>query len=309
MIDIGTNSTRLLICRVENGTVHRVLKLGEVTRLGEGIAKSSLLSRHSIERTAKAVERFLKVAESHGVEKVVVVTTEAVRRATNVREFTSALSGLGVDVEILPDSEEAELVFYANLIHFRPSGMAVTVDLGGGSTEVVCGSEKGIEFLTSFKFGVVTLQELFLRHDPPAPSELSAMENFIRRELSAHNLSRCEGAVVYAVGGTITSVVAMELRMKTYDPELVHGYPLECATVNAWYEKVTRMSLAERKQIVGLEEKRADVIVPGLAFFKVFCSLLPVKSLVVSELGLLYGIALREAFEGFDKLKGRVYSS
>ena len=106
-----------------------------------------------------------------------------------------------------------------------------------------------------------------------------------------------EKPVVYAVGGTITSVVAMEEKMTVYKPEIVHGYRVTVEMIERWYRELSSMRMEERKKVEGLEEKRADVIIPGLAFFKVFCEVFEVKELTVSELGLLYALALKEALK------------
>ena len=296
-VDVGTNSTRLLISEIKDGKVHEIFKTGRVTRLGEGVRERKRLSREGIERTINALREFKEIIENHCVEKVIVVTTEAARVAENASEFLAAASELGFEIEILQDREEAELVFWANVLHFNPNQKAMTVDLGGGSTEIVYGSREEIEFLTSLKFGVVALYETFIKSDPPKEKELLAMEDFIKKELSKIKPKIKEKPVVYAVGGTITSVVAMEEKMTVYKPEIVHGYRVTVEMIERWYRELSSMRMEERKKVEGLEEKRADVIIPGLAFFKVFCEVFKVKKLTVSELGLLYGLALKEALK------------
>ncbi|RUM45372.1 MAG: Ppx/GppA family phosphatase [Desulfurobacterium sp.] len=296
-VDVGTNSTRLLISEIKNGKVQEIFKTGKVTRLGQGVREKKKLSKEGIERTINALKEFKEIIENHCVEKVIVVTTEAARVAENASEFLSAATELGFKVEILQDKEEAELVFWANVLHFNPNRKAMTVDLGGGSTEIVYGSKEEIEFLRSLKFGVVVLHETFIKSDPPKEEELLKMENFIGEELSKIRPEIKEKPVVYAVGGTITSVVAMEEGMEVYRPEIVHGYTVTEEMVERWYRELSSMTLEERKKVKGLEEKRADVIIPGLAFFKVFCKVFEVKELTVSELGLLYALALKEALK------------
>ncbi len=294
-IDIGTNSTRLLIADVENGKVNQVLKVGKVTKLGKGVRETRKLSEESIERTLSVLKEFKELIDKYGAEKVIAVTTEAARLAENSGEFLKRVRELGIELTILSDREEAELVYRANVSAFRPEGYAMTVDLGGGSTEIVYGNREKIEYLESLKFGVVFLHERFLRSDPPKIEELSALEEFVKGELlkvKEHVKSPFE---VYAVGGTITSVVAMEEKMEVYRPEIVHGYKVSKDVIEKWYKRLTGMTVEERKKVKGLEENRADVIVPGLAFFKVFCEVFDKDYLTVSELGLLYGLALREA--------------
>lgn len=294
-VDIGTNSTRLLIADVENGSVNQVLKVGRVTRLGEGVRETKRLSHESIERTLRTLREFKELIDRYGVEKVVAVTTEAARLAENADEFLKRVKELGIELTVLSDREEAELVFWANVSAFKPEDFAMTVDLGGGSTEIVYGTKERIEYLESLKFGVVFLTEKFLKSDPPRGEELSALEEFVRGELlkvRSHVTSPFE---VYAVGGTITSVVAMEEEMEVYQPRVVHGFRISKEVIEKWYRRLTQLTVNERKSVKGLEENRADVIVPGLAFFKVFCEVFEKDHLTVSELGLLYGLALKEA--------------
>ncbi|OMH41379.1 Ppx/GppA phosphatase family protein [Desulfurobacterium indicum] len=296
-IDIGTNSTRLLIAEVKNGEVEPLYKTGKVTRLGQGVKQTGYLSRDSIERTIAVLEEFKKKIEEFGVEKVVAVTTEAARLAKNADEFLNKVKALGIEIKILSDREEAELVYIANVSHFKPLVPAVTVDLGGGSTEIAYGKGENLIYYESLKFGVVVLLEKFIKSDPPAKEELLSLEVFIEEQLKGFkNRAGIELPFeVFGVGGTITSVVAMEEAMTVYDSEKVHGYQVTCELIDKWYRRVSSVSVEERKKIVGLEEGRADVIVPGLAFFKVFCEVFGIEKITVSELGLLYGLALREA--------------
>ncbi|MEO2083470.1 MAG: Ppx/GppA family phosphatase, partial [Desulfurobacteriaceae bacterium] len=182
-IDVGTNSTRLLVADVVNGEVKQLFKTGRVTRLGRGVKRSGRLSREGIDETLKALREFKNLLENYSPDRVVVVTTEAARLADNSEEFLSRVRELGFEIELLPERQEAELVFRANLLHFKPSGKAMTIDLGGGSTEIVFGDVSGIELLRSLKFGVVFLHESFLKSDPPERGELLSMESFIEEEL------------------------------------------------------------------------------------------------------------------------------
>ncbi len=298
-IDVGTNSTRLLISEVKDGEVKPLFKRGKVTRLGRGVKERRELSREGIEETLKALREFKEIIREFGVEKVVVATTEAARLAENSEEFLNKVRELGFDIKILSDREEAELVFRANALNFKDFKEIITVDLGGGSTEIVYGKEGRVEYLKSLKFGVVFLAEEFLKSPKPTERELKELEGFIEKELLKvkRELPPLKEPKVIAVGGTITSVVAMEEKMEVYNSEKVHGYTITRQMVKKWYKLLSSMDIEERKKVRGLEEKRADVIVPGLAFFKVFCSVFNIEKLTVSELGLLYGLALKEVLK------------
>ncbi len=292
-IDVGTNSTRILIADIEGKKIKPVFKTGKVTRLGRGVRERGELSKEGIEATLEALKEFKRLIREYGVEKTVVATTEAARLAKNSQEFLRRVRELGFEIEILSDREEAELVFKANLTVFNPEGKAMTVDLGGGSTEIVYGDLKGVDYLKSLKFGVVFLYEEF-------GEDTASLEEFIRGELLKvkEEINPIGDFTVFAVGGTITSVVAMEERMEVYRPEVVHGYKVTRQMIEKWYTSLSSISLEERRSVVGLEKKRIDVIIPGLAFFKVFCQVFEKEDLTVSEVGLLYGLALREALNG-----------
>jgi len=297
-IDVGTNSTRMLIAEVDKGEVKPLFKTGRVTRLGRRVKESGELSREGIESTLEALREFKKIIEEFAVEKVVVATTEAARLAKNSEEFLKRVRELGFEIEVLSDREEAELVFLANLKVFNPKGKAMTVDLGGGSTEIVYGDRERIEYLKSLKFGVVFLYEDFIKSSPPAKEELLVLEEFIREQLLRvkEEINPKEDFTVFAVGGTITSVVAMEEEMEVYNSEVVHGYTITKEMIEKWYNYLSSLPIEERRKVKGLEENRADVIIPGLAFFKVFCEVFNKENLIVSEIGLLYGLALKEAY-------------
>lgn len=296
-IDIGTNSTRILIAEIKNREIKPLFKTGKVTKLGRGVKEKRELSKEGIEETLKALKEFKEIIKNFKVEKTIVATTEAARLAKNSEEFLNEVRKLGFNIEILSDREEAELVFKANAINFKDFKEIITVDLGGGSTEIVYGKEEEAEYLKSLKFGVVFLTEEFLKSPRPTEKELKELETFIEKELLKvkKELPSPREPKVVAVGGTITSVVAMEEEMEIYRSEKVHGYTITRQMVEKWYKLLSSMDVNQRKKVKGLEEKRADVIVPGLAFFKVFCDTFKIESLTVSELGLLYGLALKEA--------------
>ena len=294
-IDIGTNSTRLLIAEGNDCNIRELGKYGTVTRLGKGLKGSGKLSDESISKTIDVLKKFREIIEKQKIDKVIAVATEAARIANNIETFIQKAKDIGFNIEVLSSKKEAELVFKANIIGFKPNGKAMSVDLGGGSTEIVFGSMGKIEYLNSLKFGVVSLLERFIQSDPPTRDDLNAMESFILEKLKVvKERIDDENFPVYVVGGTITSVVAMEKRMQVYSSRLVHGYRVKRETIEKWYRKLCSMELSERKSIVGLEKNRADVIIPGLAFFKVFCSVFNRKNLIVSEYGLLYGLVMKE---------------
>ena len=296
-IDIGTNSTRLLIVEKEKDKLKPILKKNYVTRLGEGLIKENILSENAIERTLKVLKEFKEDLKKYNVDKYICACTEAVRRAKNKDEFLKKVENLGFKIEILPDYMEAKLIYIANLKEFKKDKL-LTIDLGGGSTEVVCGYKENIEFLKSLKIGIVTLYEKFIDKElekKGAPYEkredIKNLENFLRDFLKKEiPLKSLKEYFPISVGGTITSIVTMKKKLTEYKEELVHGEKVYLKDFKYFCKILCEIPLEKRKNILGLHPKRADVILPGICFYKVFCELFNLDFIVASEKSLLWGL-------------------
>ncbi len=296
-IDIGTNSCRLLIVKKEKDFLKPLLKKNYVTRLGEGLIKSNLITKKAIHRTLNVLKEFKKDLEKYKVSNYICACTEAVRRAKNKDLFLKEVRKLGFNIQILPDYLEAKLIYFANLKEFKKDKL-LTIDLGGGSTEIVFGIKKNIEFLKSLKIGIVTLYEKFINKELEKKGEIyekrediknleKFLKNFLRQTLPKKNL---KDYFVVSVGGTITSIIAMKLKLTTYKEELVHGQKVTYEDFVYFCKFLSQKSLEERKKILGLHPKRADVILPGVCFYKVFCEITNIDCITVSEKSLLWGL-------------------
>jgi len=296
-IDIGTNSCRLLVVKKEKDNLIPLLKKNYVTRLGEGLIKHNLIFEKAMERTLDVLKEFKKDLEKYKVSKYICACTEAVRRAKNKNIFLEKVKKLGLDIQILPDYLEAKLIYFVNLKEFKKDKL-LTIDLGGGSTEIVFGEKDNIEFLKSLKIGIVTLYEKFINKNLEKKGEayekrkdLKNLEHFLREFLKkALPKKNLKDYFAVSVGGTITSIVAMKLNLKIYKEELVHGQKVTYKDLIYFCKFLSQKSLEERRKILGLHPKRADVILPGICFYKVFCEVTNIDCITASEKSLLWGL-------------------
>ena len=296
-IDIGTNSCRLLIVKKEKGDLVPLLKKNYVTRLGEGLIKNNLILEKAIDRTLSVLKEFKKDLEKYKTSKYICACTEAVRRAKNKDIFLEKVKKLGFNIQILPDYLEAKLIYFVNLKEFKKDKL-LTIDLGGGSTEVVFGRKDNIEFLKSLKIGIVTLYEKFIDKNLEKigkvyeeRKDVKNLENFLREFLKeVLPKKNLKDYFAVSVGGTITSIVAMKLRLKAYKEELISGQKVTYKDLVYFCRFLSQKSLEERKKILGLHPKRADVILPGICFYKVFCEVSNINCITASEKSLLWGL-------------------
>ena len=305
VVDIGTNSTRLLIADVDpasNSSVQELVRRSQVTRLGDGVDASGELSEEAVGRVFATLERYRKEMDSHEVEKNLAVLTSAVRDATNGAEFAERVrEDYGLDAKVLKGEEEAQLTFLGAMSG-RPAAEepTVVIDIGGGSTEFVVGTGRTAGFHVSLHAGVVRMSERHIHSDPPPPDELQALSQDVRETL-LDGLPADERAPVkrgIAVAGTATSAAAIDQELDPYDPKRVHGYCLELATVELLLARLADMDEEARRNVVGLHPDRAPTIVAGMILLSEAMHVFELEQIEVSEHDILYGGALRLAGVG-----------
>jgi exopolyphosphatase/guanosine-5'-triphosphate,3'-diphosphate pyrophosphatase len=299
VVDIGTNSTRLLIADVpsDGGGVVEIVRRSVVTRLGAGVDAEGSLSEESCERVLTVLDEFRKDIDAHGGKDGaypnLAVMTSAVRDARNGREFAERVrSECDFDAWILTGEEEARMTFLGAMSG-RPSAVepTVVVDIGGGSTEFVVGVGKTAGFHVSLPAGVVRMSERHIHSDPPAPAELQEIASDTRAVYLA-GLPKDERAPVrrgIAVAGTATSAAAIDQELDPYDPERVHGYPLLLATVEMLLARLADMDEAQRREVVGLDPNRAPTIVAGMVLLSEAMRAFDLNEVEVSEHDILHG--------------------
>lgn len=302
VVDIGTNSTRLLIADVSpDGAVSELVRRSVVTRLGDGVDSSGSLSEQAASRVFAALETFRTEIEDQSPDANLAVLTSAVRDASNGAEFAARIrSGYGLDAKILSGDEEARLTFLGAMSgqpaeHPRaPSEPTVVIDIGGGSTEFIVGVGRTPGFHVSLHAGVVRMSERHIHTDPPAPAELQRLaadtHAIFLAGLPARERARVTRGI--AVAGTATSAAAIDQELDPYDPARVHGYTLLLATVELLLARLADMTEAQRRALVGLDPARAPTIVAGMILLSEAIRMFDLDLVEVSEHDILHGASL-----------------
>jgi exopolyphosphatase/guanosine-5'-triphosphate,3'-diphosphate pyrophosphatase len=301
VVDIGTNSTRLLIADVDAraGSVHERERRSQVTRLGAGVDAGAMLSADAIGRTFARLEEYAALIAREQCEANMAVLTSAVRDAANGAEFAASVrERFGLDAHVLSGAEEAQLTFLGAMSE-RPAATepTVVIDIGGGSTEFVVGVGRSAAFHASLPVGVVRMSERHIHEDPPAPTELQALALDVRRTLLAGIPDDERVPVLRGIGvaGTATSAASIDQELDPYDPERVHGYDLLLGTVEMLLARLADLDEAGRRRVVGLNPDRAPTIVAGMVVLGEAMRAFGLERLEVSEHDILHGGALRLA--------------
>lgn len=303
-IDVGTNSTRLLIAESDGpGTPLRSLERQmRITRLGQGVDKERGLVPEAIERTVAVLRDYRTVMDSHGVsaDRVRITATSAARDAAN-RDlfFDAAREAVGVNPELLSGDDEARLSFAGATSDLDPAmGPFLVFDLGGGSTEFVFGTsgpDGTVEAAVSLDVGCVRLTERFLTTDPPLPEDLTAAITFTDTWLD--DVVRLipqvgEAKTVIGLAGTVNAVAAVEQGLAEYSRDAIHHFRLTKDAAEDVFRTLATEARADRIHNPGLEEARADVIVGGCCALVAIYRRLGLDEILVSEADILDGLAL-----------------
>jgi exopolyphosphatase / guanosine-5'-triphosphate,3'-diphosphate pyrophosphatase len=304
VVDIGTNSTRLLIADVDpaGSTVEELVRRSTVTRLGDGVDASGSLSPEAVGRTCEVLARYRELIDENECAANLAVLTSAVRDASNGPDFTKRVrDDFALDARTLTGDEEAQLTFLGAMYDRDSSPEpTVVVDIGGGSTEFIVGHDSSAGFHVSLHAGVVRMSERHIHSDPPAPAELQNLARDVR-EVFLTGLPPEQRAPVrrgIAVAGTATSAASIDQELDPYDPARVQGYPLLLATVELLLARLADMDEAQRRQVVGLHPDRAPTIVAGMILLGEAMRAFELDQVEVSEHDILFGGALRLAGAG-----------
>jgi exopolyphosphatase/guanosine-5'-triphosphate,3'-diphosphate pyrophosphatase len=298
VVDMGTNSTRLLVADVEDGRVAEVERRSTVTRLGRGVDTSRQLSSEAIEDVCEAVASYISLYENLGAEKVTAIATSAVRDADNGAVFLAELrERFAMDAKILDGAREAHLTYLGATVARAPSDRTLVVDIGGGSTELVVGDGSDLSFYDSLQVGTVRHTERHIAADPPTPAELEALANDVRGLIarSLEGAALASAQIGIGVAGTPTSLAAIDQGLDPYDAELVHGYVLSLEAIQRMFSELAAMPLADRLKVPGLHSGRAPTIVAGVVILIQVMRAFGLSEIEVSEHDILWGAALAGA--------------
>jgi exopolyphosphatase / guanosine-5'-triphosphate,3'-diphosphate pyrophosphatase len=296
VIDIGTNSTRLLVAEAQDGRLTELERRTVITRLGEGVEATGNLSDAAIQRVTETLAAYRQTIDDLGGQRVVAVATSAMRDAANGPDFRAEIQRrFDVDAQTISGDEEARLTFLGATVDREADAETLIIDIGGGSTEYVtgrAGSDPG--FHISTRMGGVRHTERHLHGDPPTAEELAALAadalSIVEAEVPADVRERVEDGI--AVAGTATSLAAIDQDLDPYDPEKVHGYRLTRAACERIVERLAALTIAERREVKGLHPDRAPTIVAGAGILLESMRVFDLDELEISENDILHGAAL-----------------
>ncbi len=286
-VDLGTNTTRLLVADIEHGLVEEVVRREAITRMGESVDRRRILLPTAVARVRNVLVDYRREAEQLGAERVLAVGTSAIRDADNGEAFLGEIEwGYGFTTRMLDGGEEAELTL-RGVTSDRPLGASVLlVDIGGGSTELVLPDGDRMAWAVSTEAGSVRLTERFLTTDPPTGEELDACAAYVRSLLPPLQPDAAIG-----VAGTVTTAATISIGAHAS----VHHHRLSTEAVGGALALVASLPLAERERVPGLEPARAPVIVAGLVVLREILDRYGLSEIEVSERDLLDGAALAAA--------------
>jgi exopolyphosphatase/guanosine-5'-triphosphate,3'-diphosphate pyrophosphatase len=296
VIDVGTNSARLLVADVEGRQVSQMERRSTVTRLGRGVDLSGRLSSEAIEDACAAIGEYVEAIGELGVEAVDAIATSAVRDADNGAAFIAELrERFELSARVLDGEEEARLTYLGATSERLPTRPTLVVDIGGGSTELIVGRGEEIAFHTSLQAGVVRHTERHIGSDPPTAIELESLAADVRGVLDGASAAGVVAEQGIAVAGTPTSLAAIELGLEPYDPDRVHGHELALPSIQRMLSQLASSPLSNRAKIPGLHTDRAPTIVAGVVILVEAMRAFGLERITVSEHDILYGTAIAAA--------------
>jgi exopolyphosphatase/guanosine-5'-triphosphate,3'-diphosphate pyrophosphatase len=298
VIDVGTNSIKLLVAEIDGNGLRPIHEESKQTRLGRSFYETHTLLPEAIAQTAEVVSRFAEVARQHGAGPVRVIATSAARDAVNRKELTQSIREVSrLDTEIISGEQEAEFVFRGVATDPQLIGRRLLIlDVGGGSTELVVGEGGHHTFRRSFELGSVRLLERLQPGDPPSAQDLRNCSGFLDGFFTKTIGPALDSALadtsqfsIVGTGGTTTILARMEKQLSTFSRAEIEGTVIQLDRVRFWMDKLWSASIAARKSIIGLPPNRADIIPLGIAIYEMLMTRLRFNELFVSTRGLRFG--------------------
>ena len=290
-VDLGTNSTRLLVADVEGERLEEVVRRLTITRLGEGVDERRRLLPLPIARVRNCLAEYRRELEALEATRTLAIATSAVRDADNGEAFLGEIEwSYGFATRLLNGSEEAAMMVRGVTAGRAPLDHTLIVDIGGGSTELVLEGNGGPPTSSSLDIGCVRVTERFLTSDPPPEPELAAAAGYVRSLLPIYDARHAIGAA-----GTVTTLATLDLGLDEYNPDRTHGHRIPRSSVERELERLAAMTLAERLEVPGIEPGRAPVIVAGLVVLREIMDAYGLDEIEASERDILHGAALAAA--------------
>jgi exopolyphosphatase/guanosine-5'-triphosphate,3'-diphosphate pyrophosphatase len=301
VVDIGTNSTRLLIADVaQDATVTELERRTQVTRLGEGVDETGALSEAAVGRVLATLDDYARTIDLLSVDARIAVLTSAARDAVNGNTLLATVrERYRLEARVLSGDQEAQLTFLGAMSDRDASDRTTTlvIDVGGGSTELIVGNADEVRFHVSLQAGVVRQSERHLQGDPPSDAQLRKLGRDVRSliERDVPPAVRREPQWAVAVAGTATALAAVDQALDPYDPARVHGYWLALTTARLLLARLASMDLVQRRATRGLHPDRAATILAGTVILIEVLEAFGLNGFEASEHDILRGAALRRA--------------
>lgn len=297
VIDLGSNSIRLLVADVVNGSVVPVHRELVTTRLGRGVIQNQRLDEKSMTDTLSVLAYFQDKAKSLQSERILAFGTSALREAKNSNDFLNSAKHIGLNIKILSGQEEALLSFLGAKAGIEQSGMALVIDIGGNSTELILG-ESNIEKSESLPMGAVRWTQRYFKSDPPGFDDVVEAHSAISRLLGGfagcfNQFQMNHVITTIGVGGTLTTLSAMAQELEIYDIKKIHGYVINKRTVDDIFLKLLSVTADERCKLKGLQPQRADIITAGVLIAKTIMENLHITQIITSETDIMEGYLLK----------------
>ena len=292
-IDIGTNSMRLLIADYNNGKIENRKKYVNTTRIGQGVDKEGYISEEALQRNINALEEFANICKVEECQAIYCMGTSALRDSKNGNVFVDrAKQKTNIDVEIISGNEESNLGFMGVLEGLDTDEQILVIDIGGGSTEFIVGDIEGIKFAKSENVGALRMTEKFLAKDPIDTNEFSNMSKFIYSEIkdTIDYIKSKQIKKLVGIGGTITSLSAMNQELEVYSMEKIHNSEVSIKNIKDILQNLKQMTLNDKKTLKGLQPKRADIITAGVEILNIIMENLEIEKIIVSEYDNLEGL-------------------
>lgn len=297
IIDIGTNSCRLFLAQVFQGEEikieREISKDVEIVKLGEDVNKNGYLKKEAISRTVECLKRYKKKADSYGAKELVAFATSATRDSKNRDEFLNQVKEIGIDIRCISGDREAQLNFLGNSIVFEER--ILVLDIGGGSTEFTLGEKGEIEFVKSINIGAVRGTERFFSTQNYTDDTIEKCREWVKDMISEVKFLKNKNFTLVGVAGTATTQISVQKQMRVYDSSKVHMSEIKLEELRENLKLFLECSVEKRKHIVGLEEKRADVIIAGTIILITIMEELGVNKMIVSESDNLNGAMISKS--------------
>lgn len=300
-IDIGTNTLLMAIAEVDEQGIHPLADHHRIARLGQDVERTGTISPAAIERATAIIEDYRRIADDYAVQHRFAVGTSVFRLAANADAVAARLAEVwGAPIAIISGDEEAELTFYGTIP--PTDGDVAVLDIGGGSTELVMGTSRGIRFRVSIEIGAVRLAERYWHTFPADSATIERARQEVYTQLAAL-VPQTPPGQLYAVAGTPTTLALMAQNIAAFDWERVDGYPLERDTLDKLWQCISTATLRELLSMPGVHPQRADILPAGTLILQACMDWLKVDSLIVSARGLRYGVLLRAFAQAIAKSK------